>query len=334
MNGAESLLTTLVNNGVEICFTNPGTSEMHFVAALDEVDGMRCVLCLFEGVLSGAADGYARMSGKPAATLLHLGPGLGNAVANLHNARRAQVPLINIVGDHASYHLKLDAPLTADIEGIAGPGSHWDRSSEDAARSADDALEAVQATAGGRTATLVLPADVSWSDNPHGARDKTEPPVPSQVPAAAIAEAADLLSGARNPAILVGGAFVDRGLSELLSRIANTCGARLFVDTFPGRVERGAGSAVMERLPYLAEMAIDALKDIDALLTVGCAAPVSFFAYPGVPGEIAPEAAAHRQLGMPGDDLAPAVAALADAMDAHATDASLYELERVALPEG
>ena len=334
MNGAESLLTTLVNNGVEICFTNPGTSEMHFVAALDEVDGMRCVLCLFEGVLSGAADGYARMSGKPAATLLHLGPGLGNAVANLHNARRAQVPLINIVGDHASYHLKLDAPLTADIEGIAGPVSHWYRSSEDAARIADDALEAVQATAGGRTATLVLPADVSWSDNPHGARDKTEPPVPSQVPAAAIAEAADLLSGAQNPAILVGGAFVDRGLSELLSRIANTCGARLFVDTFPGRVERGAGSAVMERLPYLAEMAIDALKDIDALLTVGCAAPVSFFAYPGVPGEIAPEAAAHRQLGMPGDDLAPAVAALADAMDAHATDASLYELERAALPEG
>ena len=190
MNGAESLLTTLVNNGVEICFTNPGTSEMHFVAALDEVDGMRCVLCLFEGVLSGAADGYARMSGKPAATLLHLGPGLGNAVANLHNARRAQVPLINIVGDHASYHLKLDAPLTADIEGIAGPVSHWYRSSEDAARIADDALEAVQATAGGRTATLVLPADVSWSDNPHGARDKTEPPIPSQVPAAAIAAAA------------------------------------------------------------------------------------------------------------------------------------------------
>ena len=125
MNGAESLITTLTNNGIEVCFTNPGTSEMHFVAALDEVEGMRCVLCLFEGVLSGAADGYARMAGRPASTLLHLGPGFGNALANVHNAKKGHVPMVNIVGDHATYHLEYDAPLTADIEGIAGPVSHW-----------------------------------------------------------------------------------------------------------------------------------------------------------------------------------------------------------------
>jgi acetolactate synthase-1/2/3 large subunit len=122
MNGAESLVRTLVNCGVEVCFTNPGTSEMHFVAALDRVDGMRAVLGLFEGVVTGAADGYARMAGKPACTLLHLGPGLGNGLANLHNARRANTPIVNIVGQHATYHLQHDAPLTADIECIGCGG--------------------------------------------------------------------------------------------------------------------------------------------------------------------------------------------------------------------
>ena len=129
MNGAESLLNTLINNDIEVCFTNPGTSEMHFVAALDEVQGMRAVLCLFEGVLSGAADGYARMARKPASTLLHLGPGLGNALANIHNAKKGNLPMVNIVGDHATYHLEYDAPLTSDIEGIAGAVSHWVHSS-------------------------------------------------------------------------------------------------------------------------------------------------------------------------------------------------------------
>ena len=169
MNGAESLLTTLINNDIDVCFTNPGTSEMHFVAALDEVDGMRCVLCLFEGVLSGAADGYARMARKPASTLLHLGPGLGNALANLHNAKKGHVPVVNIVGDHATYHLQYDAPLTSDIEAIAGAVSHWVYTSESPDEIARDTAEAVRQAGRGQVATLVLPADVSWGDNSNGA---------------------------------------------------------------------------------------------------------------------------------------------------------------------
>src|SRR5580698_1810081 len=119
MNGAESLIRTLVAAGVDVCYANPGTSEIHIVAALDRVAEMRCVLGLFEGVVTGAADGYARMAGKPACTLLHLGPGLGNGLANLHNASRAQVPIINLVGQHPADHLRHDAPLTSDIESIA-----------------------------------------------------------------------------------------------------------------------------------------------------------------------------------------------------------------------
>ena len=163
MNGAQALIQTLVNGGVEVAFTNPGTSEMHFVAALDDVEGMRAVLCLFEGVCTGAADGYARMTGKPAATLLHLGPGLGNGIANLHNARRAEVPMVNIVGDHATFHLQYDAPLTSDIVSLATPVSAWVRSGQDATTISQDAADAIQAanTAPGQIATLILPADTA-----------------------------------------------------------------------------------------------------------------------------------------------------------------------------
>ena len=165
MNGAESLIRTLVAGGVEVCFTNPGTSEMHLVAALDSVTQMRCVLGLFEGVVTGAADGYARMSGKPACTLLHLGPGLANGVANLHNASRAQVPIVNIVGQHPTYHLKYDAPLTSDIEAIARPYSKWLRTASASAQLGRDGADAVVAarTAPGQIATLIVPADVAWS---------------------------------------------------------------------------------------------------------------------------------------------------------------------------
>src|SRR6204780_5310464 len=143
MNGAESLISTLIAGGVEACFTNPGTSEMHMVAALDQLTEMRCVLGLFEGVVTGAADGYARMAGKPACTLLHLGPGLANGVANLHNARKAQVPIINIVGDHATHHLRHDGPLTSDVEGVARPISRWLRTSRGASEVGRDTAEAI-----------------------------------------------------------------------------------------------------------------------------------------------------------------------------------------------
>jgi acetolactate synthase I/II/III large subunit len=290
MNGAESLLTTLTNNGIEVCFTNPGTSEMHFVAALDEVDGMRCVLCLFEGVISGAADGYARMARKPASTLLHLGPGLGNALANVHNAKKGAVPMVNIVGDHATYHLEYDAPLTSDIEGIARPVSHWVHTSltpEDIAR---DAAEAVQQAGSHRIATLMLPADVSWGDNTAGAEPAVALPAPGRVSNEVIETAAAKLRASSNCMIMVGGGTEvtkERGLKA--SQIANACGARLCTDVFPTRVARGEGTAKIERLPYLAEIAIDSLKDLDQLVLIGAKAPVSFFAYPDVPSAIAPD---------------------------------------------
>jgi len=303
MNGAESLLTTLVNSGVEVCFTNPGTSEMHFVAALDEVEGMRCVLCLFEGVLSGAAGGYAVMAGKPASTLLHLGPGLGNALANVHNARKGNLPMINIVGDHATYHLQYDAPLTSDIEGIAGPVSHWVRTSAAAAEIAVDAAAAVAAAGTGRVATLILPADVSWGENTAGIESAVKPAAPSPVEPALIDEAYARLTSTRQCMIMIGGRHVSLEQSLLLSRIGQATGAGVVTETFPARQSRGAGSGVIERLPYLAELAIDYLKDVEELILIGAPSPVSFFAYPNLPGAMAPEHCRELALAGPDDDI-------------------------------
>jgi len=334
MNGAESLLTTLVNNGVEVCFTNPGTSEMHFVAALDEVEGMRCVLCLFEGVLSGAADGYARMARKPASTLLHLGPGLGNALANIHNAKKGHSPMVNIVGDHATYHLAYDAPLTADIEGIAAPVSHWYRSSATPADIALDAREAVQAAGLGSIATLTLPADVSWGDNPGGAEDAGEPPKPTEVTVEHVQAIAEKLKSAAHPVLMIGGREITSEQGLLLSRIGKACGARVMSETFPARWGRGAGTAAIERLPYLAEMAVDNLKETDVLVTIGCPAPVSFFAYPNVPSAIAPSTSEHLDLAGPSDDIGAALATLAELVGAADHEPEVYPLEPAAAPEG
>ena len=242
MNGAESLLQTLVACGVEVCFTNPGTSEMHFVAALDKQDGMRSVLGLFEGVVTGAADGYARMSGKPACTLLHLGPGLANGLANLHNARRARVPLVNVVGDHATYHRKLDAPLTSNIAGFAEPVSGWIRASESSYDVAADGAAAVAAalTPPGQIATLILPADTAWGPASAAAGPL---PVPSrEAPGStAVDVAARALRSGEPCALLMNGAALgERGLA-LAGRIAQHTGAQLFADTFVTRIARGAG---------------------------------------------------------------------------------------------
>lgn len=330
MNGAESLIKTLVDSGVEICFTNPGTSEMHFVAALDEVEGMRCVLCLFEGVVSGAADGYARMARRPASTLLHLGPGLGNALANIHNARKGNQPMVNIVGDHATYHLQYDAPLTSDIEGIAGPVSHWVRTSGSAERIAEDAALAVEAAGNHRVATLILPADVSWSDNPHGATRAARTPPRRRVPDIDIAGAADMLRSGKRCMVMAGGGEVTAEHGELLSRLGKATGARVGTDTFPPRIARGAGRAKLERLPYLAELAIDHIKDIECLILVGCKPPVSFFAYPDVPSTIAPAGCEELTLAVPGDDM---TACLSDLLEAVGGTETAPDLHPLALPE-
>ena len=334
MNGAESLLATLVNNGVEVCFTNPGTSEMHFVAALDEVEGMRCVLCLFEGVLSGAADGYARMARKPASTLLHLGPGLGNALANIHNAKKGYQPMVNIIGDHATYHLEYDAPLTSDIEGIAGPVSHWVYSSKSSQDIGVDAAEACRQANLGQIATLILPADVSWGDNPNGAVAAVEATAPARVSQDRIDQAIAKLKSSKSCMVMIGGREIDAERGLMLSRIGKASGARASTDTFPTRVARGAGTAAIERLPYLAELAIDHIKDIEHLILIGAKVPVSFFAYPNVPSAIAAEGCDQFVLATPEEDIDQALNALLEGLEGQEIEPEIHPLNIPELPSG
>ena len=311
MNGAESLIRTLVAGGVDTCFTNPGTSEMHIVAALDRVTDMRCVLALFEGVVTGAADGYARMTEKPACTLLHLGPGLANGVANLHNASRAQVPIVNIIGQHARYHLLYDAPLTSDIEAIARPYSKWLRTSSATSAIGRDAAEAIIAarTAPGQIATLIVPADVAWTD---GAAIAEMPSVPkaAQPSADAVNRAAAILRSDLPAALLLSGnALYGEGLTAA-GRIAAASGARLLAPYPIARVERGVGTPNVQRIPYMPEQAIEFLKDIRQLILVGAAAPVSYFAYPGKSSVLtSPECEIHT-LANPGEDYVGALQAV------------------------
>ena len=284
MNGAESLVRTLVTSGVEVCFANPGTSEMHFVAALDRAPGMRAVLALFEGAVTGMADGYGRMAEKPACTLLHLGPGLANGLANLHNARRAATSIVNIVGDHATYHAQYDAPLASDIAGFARPVSAWVHSSPSALTVAADGARAVQAacTPPGQIATLILPADTAWNeaDGPAPALPR---PQPAQVSDDAVDRAAQALKLDKRTTILIrGAALKERGLAAA-GRIAAKTGARIACDTFTARLQRGAGRVQLARIPYFAEQIVEFFQDTEQLILVGSKPPVSFFAYPGKP---------------------------------------------------
>ena len=333
MNGAQALIRTLVAAGVDVCFANPGTSEMHFVAALDDVPEMRGVLTLFEGVATGAADGYARMAGRPAATLLHLGPGLGNGLANLHNARRGRAPLINVVGDHARSHKRLDAPLESDIDAIAGTVSGWVRRSLSPADVAADAADAVAAAARGQVATLVLPADVSWEDG----AEPADPPSAWYAPAPderRLAEIAAVLR-TREPTVLFLGGDVVASEEGLLAAgtIAAGSGARLMCETFPARSVRGAGLPELHRLPYPPEMALAALAGTRHLVLAGASAPVHFFAYPGVPGTPVPDDCTVHLLSEPGED---GVAALRELCVTATPDAKpqLQEFERPELPTG
>jgi acetolactate synthase-1/2/3 large subunit len=335
VNGAQALIRTLVGCGVDVCFANPGTSEMHFVAALDDVPEMRAVLGLFEGVVTGAADGYGRMSGKPGATLLHLGPGLGNGIANLHNARRARTPVVNVVGDHATYHLAYDPPLTSDIESLARPVSKWFRSSATPHTLAADAVDAVQGAMGapGGVATLVVPADLSWQEAGDPATGHPRR-VLETAGADVVAEAAKALRSGEPAVLLVGGDAVRaRGLVAA-SRIANATGARLLCETFPARMERGAGLPGVERLGYLAEFTIAQLEGAHHLVLAGATAPVSFFAYPGVPGYLVPEGCEVHPLATASDDVAEALEALADAVGAPPDAATLGAAARPVRPTG
>ena len=326
MNGAESLVHTLLAGGVDVCFTNPGTSEMHFVSALDRIEGMRCVLGLFEGVVTGAADGYWRMAERPAATLLHLGPGLANGLANLHNAKKARSGIVNVVGDHATHHLALDAPLTSDIEGVARPMSHWVKTSRSAQQVSADGLEAIREACAppGRIATLVLPADTAWN-----AVEGAPPPAapgslrPRSKPAAAgdaaVREAARALRSPEPALLLLGGAALRAGALETAGRIAAKTGCALMSEFYAARLERGAGRVAAPRVPYVVDLALAALAKFRRIVLVGANVPVAFFAYPGKPGVLAPEGCETITLAQEHEDLHGALEALADALGARAT---------------
>ncbi|MGY1985466.1 acetolactate synthase large subunit [Blastococcus sp. SYSU DS0669] len=332
MNGAQALIRTLVDAGVDVCFANPGTSEMHFVAALDDVPEMRGVLTLFEGVATGAADGWARMTGRPAATLLHLGPGMGNGLANLHNARRGRAPMLNVVGDHARSHKRLDAPLESDIDAVAGTFSTWVRRSLSPADVAADAAEAVAAIANGGVATLVLPADVSWEEGAAVARPRAVRPRPRVAPSVVDDVAAVVRSG--EPVVLMlGGDVMGEDGQLAAAQVAAGTGVRLMVETFPARSTRGAGLPDLHRLPYPPEMAMAALAGTRHLVLAGATAPVHFFGYPGVPGHPVPEDCAVHVLSAPGEDGTAALRALADVV---APDAKpeVADFERPELPTG
>lgn len=316
MNGANALIRTLVANDVTVCFANPGTSEMQFVAALDATPEMRPVLCLFEGVATGAADGYGRIADKPACTLLHLGPGYGNGVANLHNARRAYTPIVNIIGDHATYHRHHDAPLNSDIATLVKPNSLWAQSADSPDQVAELTARAVEASHGlpGGPVSLILPADAAWlsaSDDVAVAQR----PVAAAPSVAGVAKVADAIRSARSPVILLGGRACLADAVAQAARIA-AVGVRIFTDTFVPRQTRGAGHFLPERLPYFAEAALAALGDADLIVLANTATPVAFFAYPDRPSVLVPEGCATLTLTTRSEDAVAGLAALADALSA------------------
>lgn len=317
MNGAETLVRTLLASGVTNCFANPGTSEMHFVAALDRVAGMRCTLCLFEGVATGAADGYGRIAERPAITLLHGGPGLANGLANLHNARRARSPIVNIVGDQASYHRPFDPPLTADTEGWARGLSAWTRVVNSVATIGPDAAAAVQAarTAHGQIATLIAPADTSWDDG--GQQGSPLPAIaPGKVAPHVIGQLAAVLRGGEPTAIILGGSPIRAAMVADAYRIAGATGAKVMAAQFNARVERGRGRQPIARLAYGLDQSIATLAGAKHLVLIGTAPPVAPFAYPNRPSYLFPRDCSVHVLARPEQDIGDALARLADELAA------------------
>jgi acetolactate synthase-1/2/3 large subunit len=322
MNGAEALVRGLVSAGVNVCFANPGTSEMHMVQGIDAIHEMRAILCLFEGVCTGAADGYARMSQTPACTLLHLGAGLGNGIANLHNARRASTPLVNIIGDHAGYHLHHDAPLTADIKDIAQGVSAWFRSSATAEGLGQDARDAVSAALAanpqglGNIATLVVPADCAWG-NGHSTLGPRLERAYAEVTNDGVIEAVDALGNAGASAMLLldGNALTAEGV-RAAGRIAKKTGCQVYSTTFPARVESGPGLYPVERMPYFPEQVLAVTSSITHLVLAGARSPVSFFAYQTTPSSLIPERCEVVRLADRHQDVAQGLKRVADALDA------------------
>src|SRR3954465_1771003 len=336
MNGAESLVRTMVKGGVDVCFSNPGTSEMHFVAALDRVPGMRCVLGLFEGVVTGAADGYYRMKGTPASTLLHLGPGLANGLANLHNAKKANSGIVNIVGQHATYHIGYNAPLTSDIEGLARPMSSWVRTSPDAKSVAADGAAAIAAakSAPAQIATLILPADTAWNE----ADGIAQVPAESQranYSAQAVDHAAKVLrnGGASTLLLMTGSALTEHGLA-LAAQIAGKTGCKVMGQTYNPRMARGKGRFAIDRIPYVIEQALPILKDFKNIVLVEANDPVAFFAYPNKPSLLKPQGCEVHRMTTGAENSVAALEALAGALHAQSSDRQPQKLVELTRPTG
>jgi acetolactate synthase I/II/III large subunit len=318
MIGADGLVKTLAEAGVTACFANPGTSEMHLVQALDREPRIRSVLCLFEGVATGAADGFARISGVPAMTLLHLGPGYANGAANIHNARKARVPMINVVGEHATYHRRFDAPLSSDIETLVKPNSRWVGTVEQAHQAGPLALAAFEATYGPAPApvSLILPADAAWNEGGSVTSGVRLPDV-AGVDTARIEEVARAIKSATRPVLYVDGeALRDDGIA-VLARIG-AAGVRVMAPTFPARWTRGGDFFHPDRMYYFAEMAMQDLSGTDLLVLAGSPQPVGFFAYPGKPSVIVPEGCRALEFSTPEQDTLAGLKALADALGAPA----------------
>lgn len=335
MNGAETLVKTLLQNGVDTVFANPGTSEMHFVAALDAHPEMNCSLCLFEGGTTGAADAYFRMKRDVAGTLLHLAPGFGNAFANVHNARKAQSGIVNVVGDHATHHLRYESPLKGDIVGISQSISHWTRVSSDALSVATDGAEAIRAarSLNGQIATLILPANTAWDDAVGPA--ECLPATPLQEPSPAQIEAAARRLRTPGAALMIGGEALFGELRTLAGRIAAKTGCRLMADTLIPRISKGAGEAVLDQLVYPVAPKIQQLEGARSITLVGSDRPVAFFAYPGKPSVPEPADCDITELCTPQMNIRATLVALADATGVTGkTQARTYALDLPDLPQG
>ncbi len=339
LNGATALIETLADCGVELCIANPGTSEMHLVQALDRVPKMRSVLALFEGVCTGAADGYARMTGKPAATLLHLGPGLANGIANLHNARRANSPMINIVGNHPNYHVGYDAPLTSNIDTLARNYSSWIKSESTAVTLAQDGADAFTATlrqtpgSEGQIATLIMGADAAWGDS-SGSVAPNALPQRSLVQDSTVDDIAAKIEAGGKVAFLLEHHAVDPQALALASKISVKTGCRLFTGTFPARIDGGPGNPEVERLPYFPEQILQTLHGLDHLVLVGGEIPASFFAYQGIPGQLVPEGCQVSRLTRVEEDAIDALTRLAERLGAQNEAVKTFERRETPRPTG
>jgi acetolactate synthase-1/2/3 large subunit len=335
MNGAEALIKTAVDCGIEICFANPGTTELPMVVALDRIAGIKAVLGLFEGVCTGAADGFGRMKGKPAMTLLHLGPGLGNGIANLHNARRAHTPLVNIIGEHATWHRPMDPPLAMDIEGLARTVSAWVRTNASPEELPRDVVEAVRAASKGGIASLIVPHDYQLgactTQAPALTGSSFDPIDPKEIEAAAL-----LLRTKKKTALLLGGRAVRRQGLAIAARIRQMAGCDLLTETFPPVLEQGIGLAAVKRIPYFPKAAQTLLADYDGVVLAGARDPVTFFGYPGVRSRILREDQQEAAIGTGSQDIWEALAALADSLKGQSSDAVVADARysRPAVPEG